>query len=75
MISYRIENTEKAERLVSLCRQFTEDIDVIYGRQIIDGKSILGVISLVGDIVSLEVITDSQRVRDTFMSKVENLEV
>lgn len=56
MVYYFIKDEYSAKKLVSICEKYEDaDIDVLYGRQIIDGKSILGVISLMGRMVSLKV--------------------
>lgn len=47
-MDYLIDTIQSAENLVSVCRSFKDDVDVIYGRQVIDGKSLLGVVSLMG---------------------------
>ena len=46
MINCKLINFDCAQELVSVCRRYDEDIDVICGRYIIDGKSTLGVASL-----------------------------
>jgi len=64
MVSYNISSIKTAEHLVQICRKFPEDIDVIYQRQIIDGKNILGVYSLIGNIVGVDIITDNEKVKE-----------
>lgn len=56
MISYLIKDEKSAKKLVNICEKYEDsDIDVIYGRQIIDGKSILGVMSLMGRMVTIKI--------------------
>lgn len=61
MISYNLDSIEKAKNLVNICEKYKDDfnIDIIHGRQVIDGTSILGVISLVGNIVSIRTSFDN----------------
>ena len=73
MISYQIADINDAEKLVSLCRQFAEDIDVIYQRYTIDAKSLLGVTAMVGNIVSLEIITKDDDIKRRFSETVNSL--
>lgn len=70
MISYYIASIKSAESLVSLCRQYSVDIDIVYQRYIIDGKSTLGVMSLVGNTVSVDVITEDESLKEEFMKKL-----
>lgn len=55
MLSYNIKTFDDAEKLVRLCRSYQDDIDVLHGRYIIDGKSSLGVLSLVGHVVGIDI--------------------
>lgn len=59
MISVNLDSFEKATRIVAICSKYSEDIqvDVHCGRYVVDGASILGVLSCVGNWVTLEVMT------------------
>lgn len=70
MINYNITDPASAENLVRACRKFNEDIDVIYQRQVIDAKSILGVMSLIGHVVSLRILTDDEHVEHLFETEI-----
>lgn len=73
MISYCIDSFESAKRLVSICEKYKEtEISILCGKQIIDGKSILGVMSLVGNIVSVEIETDDNEVKEKFVKGIKN---
>ena len=56
MIMINLDCLETASKLVSMCEKYKDqmDIDVIYGRYIIDACSILSVTSLVGNIVKVQ---------------------
>lgn len=72
MVGYYIGTLQDAERLVKVCSQFTEDIDIIYQSQIVDAKSFLGVASLLGYWVALNIITDNENTKAIFKSKIMN---
>lgn len=73
MVSYFIKDEYSAKKLVSICEKYEDaDIDVFYGRQIIDGKSILGVISLMGRMVSLKVNSANEDDEKMFEEEINN---
>lgn len=74
MLSCKLDTIETAKRLVGICDKYDEDIDVIHRRQVIDGKSLVGVISLVGNIVSLDIITNDSDVKDNFEKDIMSLQ-
>lgn len=53
MLSFHIKNQDDILRLVKACREVDCDVDILYQRQVIDGKSVLGVASLMGHIVTI----------------------
>ena len=57
MIPYNLSSIDAAQRLIRVCEKYSNSftVDVIYGRQVIDGCSLMGVMSLVGHIVSIDV--------------------
>lgn len=72
MISYNLDTIESVKKLVNICDKYKENIDVVYGRQIIDGKSIMGIASLIGHIVGIEIITDDYNVKEMFRKEFKN---
>lgn len=74
MISYNLSSMNKAKKLVNVCDRYKAkfNVDIIYGRQIIDGCSILGVASLVGHIVSIE--TSSDKSEEDYLNFVKEVE-
>lgn len=72
MVSYNIFDNASILKLVGICNKYNEDVNVIYQRQIIDGKSVLGVASLIGHIVGVEIITDDDNVKEMFRKEFEN---
>lgn len=45
-IKINLNNIETAKQFVKICKCYNEEINVYSGRYIIDGKSILGILSL-----------------------------
>ena len=60
MIFIKLDNLETVNKLVNICTKYKEHtyIDVIYGRYTLDGCSVLGVASLIGNIVKIKPNTD-----------------
>lgn len=75
MLSYNIDSCESAGKLIHLCEKYHDkmDIDVIHGRYIIDGCSMLGVHSLIGHIVSIEPQTDDENLKSEFGKELEKI--
>ena len=80
MIIYkvRISNIEEACELLKITEQLNGNVDLIYGSYIVDAKSTMGVISLVGDhILQLciheEITKEVELQLNTFGSKVSAL--
>lgn len=73
MLNYNIDSFDAAGKLVKMCEKYKGqmDIDVVCGRQIIDGYSVLGVHSLIGHVVSLEPQTDDQELIGKFKKDLE----
>lgn len=74
MTSFRLDTFKRAEQLVELCKKYDDDIDVVWQRYIIDGKSILGVTSLVGKVVTVEILTDDATVKEKFDFELNELQ-
>lgn len=61
MIFIHIDSLETVNHLVKICDKYNQhDIDVVYGRHVVDARSYLGVCSLLGKIVKIMPITDDQ---------------
>ncbi len=65
-MNYKLDTLTKVDKLVSYSREFEEDVDVRYQRYTIDAKSVLGVSSLVGTTVNVEIITEDEKVKEEF---------
>ena len=66
-ITICLENVENAKEFVSLAEKFKGDVDVLSGRYIVNGKSILGVLSLVlSEQMTASIHSDDQEEIDQF---------
>lgn len=61
MLSYQIKNQDDILKLVNACRELNCEVDILYQKQVIDGKSVLGVASLMGHIVTVNTNTDNKK--------------
>lgn len=75
MLSFNIDSKESAEKLIRLCEKYRDDteVDVICGRQTVDGRSLLGVMSLIGHFVTVKPQTDDKSVVDRFSEDLERI--
>lgn len=64
---------EKVNRLSAICSETECDVNVMCGRQCVDGKSVMGVAQFVGRVVSLIPITDDAYIYETFYRKVAEI--
>ena len=72
MLNCKLNNIKDAQNLVWFCTKFDEEIDVLYQRQVIDGKSILGVMSLIGNTVTVEILSNDEDVKSFFKKEFMN---
>lgn len=75
MLNFNIDSCEAATKLIRLCEKYHGDmeIDVIHGRYIIDGCSVLGVHSLIGHMVALEPQSDDKTLIERFGEDLERI--
>lgn len=73
MLSFNIDSMKSAKNLIQLCEKYHDrmEVDVIHGRYIIDGCSMLGVHSLLGHTVTLEPQTDDKKLVEQFGKELE----
>lgn len=66
-------NTLKdANEFVNVCGSFEEDVDYKYNRYIIDGKSIMGILSCdLNKTAEVEILTDDPEVISSFEKAIE----
>lgn len=75
MIFIKLENLGIVENLTKICEQYKEktDIDVSHGRYTVDGCSVLGVTSLMGNIVKIELSNPDAVVNNEFFNKLKEI--
>lgn len=66
-------NTLKdANEFVDVCESFEEDVNYLHGRFIIDGKSIMGVLSCdISEVAIAEIVTDDPKIIGNFEKAIE----
>lgn len=63
MIFIHLDSLEIANKLVAICDQHRDyNIDIHHGRYTVDGRSLLGVCSLLGKIVKIEPVTTNENI-------------
>lgn len=75
MLSFNIDSKESAEKLIRLCEKYRDDteVDVTCGRQTVDGRSLLGVMSLIGHFVTVNPLTNDSDVAERFSEDLERI--
>ena len=60
MLNFNLNSKKSAEDLIKLCEKYRDDVEVevIHGNQTVNGCSLLGVFSLIGNFVGI--IADSR---------------
>lgn len=73
MAKFKIKlNTAKEVMLfVTLCAKFDCDINCVYGRYQIDGKSLMGMINLIGKDIEVSFNCDDERVVELFKDEIK----
>lgn len=63
----KLGTVQNAALFTAKCGEFEEDVDLIYGRYIIDAKSLMGVLSITPDhICQVEIHTANNEVAEKF---------
>lgn len=75
MLNYIIDSVQSAEKLTRLCEKYHDDmdIDIMHGRTVVDGCSLLGVTSLVGNFVCINLIGDNREQMMKFAEELESM--
>ena len=77
MLNYNLDSVKSAERLIRLCEKYRDcnglDIDIVHGRQTVDGCSLLGVISLIGRFVTVVPNTTDKEMLQKFAEELERI--
>lgn len=77
MLNYNLNSVQSAERLIRLCEKYRDDIgldiDIIHGRQTVDGCSLLGATSLIGRFVTVVPNTTDKKMLQKFAEELERI--
>ena len=73
MLNFNLNSRSAAEKLIRLCEFYKDvmSVDVVCGRQILDGCSMLGVVSLIGNFVTVIPNSDDENIKKRFSKKWE----
>ena len=75
MFFMKLDTLEQVNALVNICTKYKDqtDVDVLYGRYILDGCSALGVTSLVGKIIKIRLNTEDKVLLTYFFRDLEEI--
>lgn len=72
MIEVTFNTALEAEEFVKICQSYKDDINLYYGHQQIDAKSILGVVSCgCNKNLKVEILTDTYRNKVDFVQQMQ----
>lgn len=75
MFFIKLDTLEQVNSLVNICTRYKDqtDVDVLYGRYVLDGCSVLGVSSLVGKIIKVKPNTEDKILLTYFLKDLEEI--
>lgn len=75
MLSFNLNSKKSAEDLIKLCEKYRDDVEVevIHGNQIVNGCSLLGVFSLMGNFVGVKADSRDERAVKRFAEELERI--
>ena len=76
MLSFNLNSKKSAEDLIKLCEKYRDDVEVevIHGNQTVNGCSLLGVFSLIGNFVGIKPDSRDKDVIRRFTEELEKIE-
>ena len=73
-IEYLIGTLEDVKKLIAITTKFEETIDITQGKYNVDGKSIMGVLSLdLTKAVTIKIVTENIERAENFFNKVSEI--
>lgn len=75
MLSFNLNSKKSAEDLIKLCEKYRDDVEVevIHGNQTVNGCSLLGVFSLIGNFVGIKPDSRDERAVKRFSEELERI--
>lgn len=75
MLSFNLNSKKSAEDLIKLCEKYRDDVEVevIHGNQTVNGCSLLGVFSLIGNFVGIKPDIRDEDVVQRFAEELEGI--
>ena len=75
MLNFNLNSKKSAEDLIKLCEKYRDDVEVevIHGNQIVNGCSLLGVFSLIGNFVGIKPDSRDERAVQRFAEELERI--
>lgn len=75
MYFMKLATLESAKSLCKICEKYKDKmyVNIIHGRQVMDGTNLLGVTSLIGNIVKIEPITHDDILVNYFYKDIKEI--
>ena len=75
MLSFNLDSKESEEKLIRLCEKYRDDVEVeaIHGNQTVNGCSLLGVFSLIGNFVGINAYSGDENKMQSFEEELEKI--
>lgn len=75
MLNFNLNSNKSAEDLIKLCEKYRDDVEVevIHGNQTVNGCSLLGVFSLIGNFVGIKADSRDESAVKRFSEELERL--
>ena len=73
MLNFNLNSKKSAEDLIKLCEKYRDDVEVevIHGNQTVNGCSLLGVFSLIGNFVGIKADSRDEYAVQRFAEELE----
>ena len=74
MIFINLDSLDKVNYLTKVCEKYDDlDTDIMYGRYIVNGRSVLGISSLLGNIVKVCPNTNDEAIMNSIIKDLEEI--
>ena len=75
MLSFNLNSKRSAEDLIKLCEKYRDEVEVevIHGNQTVNGCSLLGVFSLIGNFVGIKTDSSNENAVRKFAEELERM--